>query len=162
MDDTAQQVNNQAPSVVPPPAVPPVQQPAPPAAPTFHPKAVGGHKESVPFSSRRVEAPTSEYMQPTEAAPSMPQEVPQELVEAGVEVSPDREQPKLDETHEKAGVTYSESANIPHPTAPTGAVTLPYTFEQATQIEKTTDENDSEHWLVSLSKYIMRKLAFKG
>ncbi|MBP6882666.1 MAG: hypothetical protein KBC15_03905 [Candidatus Levybacteria bacterium] len=153
MDDAAQQtINTQVPSQVTPPVAPPTQQ-----APVFHPQAVGGPKESVPFSSRTVEAPTAEYIRPTEVAPVIPQEV----AEAGVEIAPDREQPQLDETHNAAGVTHSEPANIPHPTAPTGSVVLPYTFEQATQIEKTTSEDDSEHWLVLLSKYIMRKLSLK-
>lgn len=153
MDDTAQQVNNQTPpAVAPPPAVPPA-----PAAPTFHPRAVGGPKEALPLSNRKIEAPASEYMQPSEVAPVIPQEVSEV-----VELSPDKEQPQLNETHQDAGITHSEPANIPHPVAPSGSVTLPYTFEQATQIEKTTNEDDSEHWLVLLSKYIMRKLSIKA
>lgn len=152
MDDTAQQLNNQTPPPVAPVAPPPV-----PAAPTFHPQAVSGNKESVPFSNRAVEAPVSEYIQSTEVAPTIPQEVSEV-----VELSPDKEQPQLDEAHKEAGITHSEPANIPYPMAPSGAVTLPYTFEQATQIEKTTSEDDSEHWLVLLSKYIMRKLSFKS
>lgn len=173
MDDTAQQVNNQVPPSASPsasdqpsrdgslggPAAPPAPSSVPPApaAPTFHPRAVGGPKEALPLSNRKIEAPASEYMQPTEVAPTIPQEVSEV-----VELSPDKEQPQLNETHTQVGISHSDPVSIQHPTAPTGSVTLPYTFEQATQIEKATKEDDSEHWLVLLSKYIMRKLAFKG
>lgn len=140
MDDTTQQQPN-----VP---VTQVQQPAPQVA------VSGPHKEHAPVT---IEAPVAEYMQPTEVEPVLQPEVK----EAGVEIVEQQERPEITVEQKSMGVSHAPPV-MPVSVPQAQTVTLPYTPEQVATLAKTTKVEDSDHWLVLLTKYIMQKLQIVG
>lgn len=121
------------------------QQPAP--QPQY--SVSGPHKEAGPI----MQAPVSEYVRPSEVTP----QIPQEVSEAGVEVSPNPEHVPLNQTHQQVGIQHAKEATpVVIPTQPT--VQLPYTALEAKEIEKKTSINESKHWLAALTEYLLKKI----
>lgn len=111
---------------------------------------VGGpHKEQAPRSG--AEQP---YLQPTEQNPVLSPEVQ----EAGVEVVTSQPQPKIPvEVKQATGLEPAKDA-VPVSTEPSGIVQLPnipFKESEVDEIYKHTKPNDSKHWLVLLTKYVI-------
>jgi hypothetical protein len=130
------------PAVVAPPLIQkPIAQPQNPMS--------GPHKEAGPI----MQAPVSEYVRPSEVTP----QIPQEVAEAGVEVSPNPEHVPLNQTHQQVGIHHAKEATpVAIPTQPT--VQLPYTPLEAKEIEKKTSTTESKHWLAALTEYLLKKI----
>jgi len=168
MDNSQQPLNQTPPQVVQPTPVPVSTQPltmdpnmmSEPVVPTAAPfvqKPItqpqnpmsGPHKEAGPIQ----QAPVSEYVRPTEVTP----QIPLEVAEAGVEATPNSEQPQLTQEHKAVGIQHAkETTPVAIPTHPT--VQLPYTPLEAKQIEKTTSISESKHWLAALTEYLLKKI----
>lgn len=146
MDDTTQQA---APGVVVPPGMGQQQPVAQPAMPVS-----GLHKEHAPLT---MEAPVAEYVQPTEVEPVLHPEV----AEAGVEVVEQQERPQITVEQKAVGINHAPPV-MPVTVAQPRTVTLPYTPQQVVALEKSTKVDESAHWLVMLTKYIMQKLQILG
>lgn len=108
----------------------------------------GAHKERAP----NIQAPVSEYLRPSEQVPSIPPEV----AEAGIEVTPNSEQPQLDDSHKAAGIEHAREA-IPVVIPQTTSIYLPYSPGQAQKVEKESTIGESRHWLAQLTEYIISK-----
>lgn len=129
---------------VPPQTVAPIQPIQSPQYPVS-----GPHKEAAPI----MQAPVSEYVRPTEVAPQLQPEVR----EAGVEVVTNPEQPQLTQEHKAVGLEPAkEAVPVVIPTQPT--IQLPYTAQQAKEIEKKVPVAESRHWLAVLTEYLLKKL----
>lgn len=140
MDDTAQ--NIQSPSSGAPPA--PQPQTTPPVQPAQAPQTPVG---SVAKEHELPIAPQPEsYVQPTEVAPVLHEEVEK----AGVEVTPLHEPPVISEEAKKAGLTHAKEAT-PVSTQPSGMVKLPMDPKQAHIILQTHKKiSESVVWLAML------------
>jgi hypothetical protein len=114
----------------------------------------GPHKEHAPLT---VEAPVAEYVRPTEVEPVLHPEV----AESGVEVVEQQERPQISVEQKAVGVNHAPPV-MPVSMTQTATVTLPYTPQQVVALEKTTKVDESAHWLVVLTKYIMQKLQIIG
>lgn len=114
----------------------------------------GPHKEIAPIRQVPVvEAPVTEYIRPTEVSPQLNQEV----VEAGVEVVNNPEQPQLTQEHKTAGLEPAkEAVPVTVPLQPT--IQLPYSAQQVKEIEKKVPISESKHWLAALTEYLLKKI----
>jgi hypothetical protein len=117
--------------------------------------AGGGSKEQGPASMRM------EYVTPAPVE-SVPQ-IPQELADLGIEVSPDTDKPDVPQDAQQVGVQPVKTAT-PVTTVPQGTVTVdpavptPVTYQQAALNLKSHKADESITWLSMLSKYIIEKL----
>lgn len=111
------------------------------------------HKESLVTNNDQLS--THEFMQSTEVAPSISQEVK----EAGVEVVTDT--PELTLTDQNAGISLAKESVV-HPTAPTGAVHTPLTQEEAVSVIKTKNFRSSWFWRALSFLREMHKKALTG
>ncbi len=112
----------------------------------------GSQKEHAP-----LEAPIAEYVKPTEVEPVLHPEVK----EVGVEASPNLEHPNLTEEHQRLGIEYAKES-VPVSLSKTSGTNLPYNPEQIAMLKKTTHKDDSKHWLVILTEYLLKKLSFNS
>ncbi|GIW61185.1 MAG: hypothetical protein KatS3mg089_0037 [Patescibacteria group bacterium] len=112
----------------------------------------GPQKEHAP-----LEAPVVDYIKPTEVEPVLHPEVK----EVGVEISHDQEKPKLTEEHQRLGIEYAKES-VPVSLSKTSGTNLPYNPEQIAMLKKTTHKDDSKHWLVILTEYLLKKLSFNS
>lgn len=131
----------------------PLPQRAVPVAP------VGGmNKEAGPVV--HVEQPLSEVLTPSEAEPVLSPE----LVEAGVEVSPNPHVPDLTMHDKNAGLSHAPVI-APVPTHHSGSVQLPIPGEEAivrSKIEKDSKKSISWYLRVVVREYLMGKEKEKG
>lgn len=114
----------------------------------------GPHKEAAVI---RVQAPVSEYVRPSESVPKIPVEV----ARAGVEVSVNPEQVRLDSSQMQAGVSHAKEAApvvIPTSTSAQPTLQLPYTPLEVKEIEKKTSIGESRHWLAVFTGYLIKKI----
>lgn len=130
-----------------------ILQPTPPVS-------VPGHaKEQAPIASmdvpvQTVEAPTHEYVHPSEKTP----ELHQEVREAGVEHT--KETAELTLEDKNAGLEYAKES-VPVPTQPVGMVQLPHTKEEAQQkINAAGSATNASYGLAVLLEKVWKKLQF--
>ena len=91
-------------------------------------------------------APPTELVMPTEAAP----DIPQEVKEAGVEESPNTEQPNIpQQVQQTTGIQPAHEA-VPVPTAPSDTIQLPMPEIDAVETIKKHKVIDSIRWLATL------------
>lgn len=136
MDDTALKTNNQnQPSA-------PIGQPVDPARNPGNDKVVTDQGQYTPVSSslNKEIGPSSfsEVVKPSEPEVNLGED----LKNVGMAVNTDK--PKLDEVHEKIGVTQT-AENTPVKTAPTGKVVLPMSEEEAEGVLKNKKNNFNLH-----------------
>lgn len=93
-----------------------------------------------------ISTTTAEFVKPTEAAP----EVPQDAKEAGVEVSPNTDQPNISPQVQKLTGLQPVNDAVPVPTAPSDMIELPIPEAEAAQMVKTKNVLDSIRWLATL------------
>lgn len=133
------------------PEVPAIQVPSSPVSPISSP-----HPEAGPVSTR-----VTEYIRPTEAAPVLAPEVKA----AGVEISPNTEQPQIPADVAQAGVQLAKAA-VPVSAATGNAVeyitNAPFTQAEAVQYEKSKSASDSLRWLATFVLRQIKKLNVLG
>lgn len=112
----------------------------------------GPQKEHAP-----IETSVAEYIKPTQEEPLLQPEVK----EVGVEVSPNLEHPSLTEEHQSLGIEYAKES-VPVAFPKKSSIQLPHTLEQTAMLKKTTNKDDSKHWLLTLAEYLLKKLAFNS
>lgn len=136
-----------------PPAQPVIQPLSRPIQAPQNPVS-GPHKEVAPVRQMpTAEAPVAEYVRPTEVAPQLQQEV----VDAGVEVVHNPEQPQLTQEHKAVGLELAkEAVPVTIPAQPT--TQLPYSAQEVKEIEKKVPISESKHWLAALTEYLLKKL----
>src|SRR3990167_667516 len=111
----------------------------------FEPVSTPG-KESGPV----VSAPVGEYIKPTDSEPVLHPEV----VKAGIEISPNHEQPSIPQDLQQAGVSHSgptQQVNV----SQQPSMQLPMQQAQATVVAKKKKWHESITWLAI---YILRQL----
>ncbi len=137
------------------PQVPPAVQPdgksqEPQAAP--QPVSSPRSKEQEP-----VPAPLPDVAKMSEAEIVEEEKVVEKELESMIEKSPDHEKPDIPKEAQEAGLTHS-GADIPHPTAPSGAVTLPMSYDEAEFTRKKYKWRSSVAWFASLIMYHWKKI----
>ncbi len=93
-----------------------------------------------------VAAPVAEVLTPSDVEP----DIPQEVKEAGVEASPNTEQPKIPQQVQQLTGIKPVSDAVPVPTAPSDTIQLPMPEPEAEQVIKTKKVADSIRWLATL------------
>lgn len=91
-------------------------------------------------------APVAEVLTPSDAEP----DIPQEVKEAGVEASPNTEQPNISPQVQQLTGIKPVSDAVPLPTAPSDTIQLPMPEPEAEQLIKTKKVADSIRWLATL------------
>lgn len=152
MDDPTKQQNNTQGTPVDQQVLQQQSAPSKPVvAPPLQPVS-GPHKEMAPLSGM-----TTELMKPSEQAP----ELPSELVEAGVEVTPNNELPVIPREVQLVGVKQVNENTILHIESQ-GAVTLPQmTMQQAVEIKKSASVKDAAKWFAIFVMRQFDKIAYQ-
>lgn len=119
------------------------QQPAQPVS--------GPHRERAP-----LEAPVADYVQPS--GHDVEPQVPQEVREAGVETK--SEVPQLPLDVQQAGVTHAKEVTAVTLTQQQ-QTQLPYSYQQAHQIQKTGKKDDSQTWFAALITFLLKRMSLQ-
>lgn len=114
---------------------------------------VSGGSPELGSVSAAVEAPVEEFIQLGETSP----EIPEEVKEVGVEVTPQTENPDIsNEVQQATGIEPAKDA-VPVPTAPSGMVQLPnMPMDEVTAVQamRTGKTNESRRWLATLVTFL--------